>query len=368
MTKHLEAFIFQIKKLALSYLKTGLNGEESLEVTRKIYLLNTMLFIGASNCYTIGIFSILTGYLIHGLILIATGLSLILPYYRILKFRDDRYGSIHILILFGSYLVYLFITGGIRQSGIFWYYLYPIAALFLMGCRKGTIIILTLYLTSFGLYYYVPLPFPKAQYELHLLTRFVITSISVYLLTIIYEKSRAITYKKLLKLNSEFAEASRTDYLTHIYNRRGGQELLKEQYSNALAKREQMAILICDIDHFKQINDNYGHEFGDQVLQKVTAAIGETLRGDDIIARWGGEEFLIILPDTEITACRRIAERIRAAVEKIKFYCNQSRLTTTISIGGKPLTWNLNLKELLAQADTNLYHAKRTGRNRVIVN
>lgn len=369
MSRLFNTLIAEIKNLAICYLRTGLKGDESLEVKRKIYLLNTMLLIGASNCFVIGIISVLAGHYPHGISLLLAGASLSAPYIHMRKTGRDSYAAYHILTLFGTYLVYLFVTGGVEQTGLFWYYLYPIAALFLMGCRKGTVIMLTLFATSLGLYYLpLPLPFARAQYDNNMLLRFFVTSLSVFMLTLIYEKSRATAYKKLIKINEDFSKACRTDYLTHIYNRRGGHERLKESYHRALSKRENMAILICDIDYFKQINDRYGHEFGDHVLQKVTDTIGKTLRTKDIIARWGGEEFLIILPDTEVAVCRRVAERVREAVESLNLcYCD-TKLSTTISIGGKPLTTNLNLKELLAQADTNLYQAKRTGRNRVIVN
>lgn len=121
---------------------------------------------------------------------------------------------------------------------------------------------------------------------------------------------------------------------------------------------------MLDIDFFKRVNDTYGHQFGDRVLQKVANTITESIRENDSVGRYGGEEFLVVLPDTEMTHAIFIAERIRKAVEHLDFYENAH---ITIS-GGLTVFQGETIVELIDIVDKKLYEAKNDGRNRIKAN
>lgn len=169
---------------------------------------------------------------------------------------------------------------------------------------------------------------------------------------------RDISERKIME--EEIRRLSITDPLTQSYNRLKLDETLQKEFDKA--KKVTFTILILDIDYFKRINDTKGHQVGDQVLVEVVAILKENVRKSDIVGRWGGEEFLIILPNASLEDGLLKAELIRAQVENYIF-SNQSKLT--ISIGVATYMDDALPEEIVSRADAALYQAKNKGRNRV---
>jgi two-component system, cell cycle response regulator len=171
---------------------------------------------------------------------------------------------------------------------------------------------------------------------------------------------------QLQERNAELDRISRTDALTGLYNRRHLEERLQEVDSAAIRHNHALAVLMLDIDHFKRINDAEGHQGGDEVLREITCRFKQEVRGEDVLGRWGGEEFLVILAQTDITGVNPLAERIRMAVADQPFVLGDHQRVVTISAGcaaGPPG----DIDALIRRADAALYHAKKAGRNRVMV-
>jgi two-component system, cell cycle response regulator len=168
------------------------------------------------------------------------------------------------------------------------------------------------------------------------------------------------------QLFSEVERMATTDGLTGLTNHRHFQSLLDQRL--ALAKRYQkpLSFILCDIDHFKAVNDNHGHPAGDAILKGVAQVISAQARETDIVARYGGEEFALVLPETDSAAARSLAERIRAAIEAKAFpIAGGSSLKITLSLGIATFPEAADAKqELIDRADQALYAAKRGGRNR----
>lgn len=171
---------------------------------------------------------------------------------------------------------------------------------------------------------------------------------------------------RLSVLNKELEGISITDSLTQVYNRRYFMERLRQEVKRVSRYGPPVSLLIIDIDHFKKVNDTYGHQAGDAVLSDVARLIKERLRETDLFARYGGEEFALIATVTEQAGACVLADRIRALIEKSEFPFGDNRIKVTISIGIS--TWqptmNEDYEELIRQADTALYRAKEQGRNR----
>ncbi len=156
------------------------------------------------------------------------------------------------------------------------------------------------------------------------------------------------------------------DPVTGSYNKRYFIGRMKEEFSFAQRTKRELTIILFDIDHFKNLNDNYGHLAGDFVLQKLGALVARTIRTHDIFSRYGGEEFIILMRDTDIQNAVNLAERIRRAVEKNEFIYENKRLPVTISSGVAALSADMKKDgELIASADRFLYEAKGGGRNNV---
>ena len=176
-------------------------------------------------------------------------------------------------------------------------------------------------------------------------------------------------YDKRLEAEIEAQEMSRvaiTDPLTHLMNRRGITVGLLDAMAQAERYRTPLIVAMADIDHFKEINDTHGHKAGDRVLREVTAIFTEVLRMPDKVGRYGGEEFLIIMPHTKLAQGRKIAERIRASVGKWEFDLGSKKIHLTISIGMTQFKPGDDLEKLVSLADKALYDAKQGGRNLVV--
>ena len=155
-----------------------------------------------------------------------------------------------------------------------------------------------------------------------------------------------------------------TDELTGLYNRRGLYELGRREVERALRFDHPLSAVILDIDHFKKINDTYGHATGDQVLQLLSERCRENLRGVDIIGRYGGEEFVILLPESDLSEARKVAERLRKNISSEPFLTRQGEVQITASLGVTAVNGHgKDLSSLIERADQALYTAKQCGRN-----
>jgi len=170
-----------------------------------------------------------------------------------------------------------------------------------------------------------------------------------------------------LKLYKDIETLAITDGLTSVYTRRYFLERFDEEIKRSRLHKNSLAFLMIDADHFKMVNDQHGHLTGDAVLKEVAHTIQEGVREIDIVGRFGGEEFCVVLPETDLDGARVVAERIRKAAEEklIKAYDNALHITLSIGISVFPADGKL-LEELMDKADWALYRAKSQGRNRVV--
>lgn len=157
------------------------------------------------------------------------------------------------------------------------------------------------------------------------------------------------------------------DPVTNIYNKRYLLDRLSEEFSFAKRREAHLTIAIFDIDHFKVVNDTYGHLAGDAVLQKIAELINGVVRSDDLFARYGGEEFVIMMRDTELHNAIILCERLREMVSQLKVVHDGREIVVTISVGIATLTAEKDesFVDLIARADQYLYRSKKQGRNRV---
>jgi len=166
----------------------------------------------------------------------------------------------------------------------------------------------------------------------------------------------------------EVYRLSITDGMTGVHNKRYLLELLERDIAMGARQQTPLSLIMIDIDHFKKINDTYGHLAGDQALKEMCRRVEPRLRTTDVLARYGGEEFAVVLPATPREGALEVAETLRALIEAEPFTHEQTRIPATISLGlatTDPAT-PTTVTELIKRADDNLYEAKRSGRNRVV--
>jgi len=159
-----------------------------------------------------------------------------------------------------------------------------------------------------------------------------------------------------------------TDQLTGAYNREFLHQRLPEELAKAERGEAPLSLAMVDVDHFKPINDRYGHDVGDLVLAEVAAKLRSAIRGNDVLVRYGGEEFLVLLPKTDVRAASEVAERMRLTLQEETFFAGDSPIEVRISVGiAEHLRGSDSPTTLIRRADSALYLAKEGGRNRVEV-
>jgi len=188
------------------------------------------------------------------------------------------------------------------------------------------------------------------------------------------EKNRELdrANKELARRREELLTLSRTDALTGLFNRRYFEERLNEEFTRSRRYGSPLSLVMLDIDHFKRINDTFGHPFGDRVLKAVAQTACSRLREVDLMARYGGEELIALLPETSPVDALRVCERVREAIASLGLehpgadgHVQEVRLTASLGVATVPAANLTSAEALLMAADTSLYAAKGAGRNRV---
>lgn len=176
-----------------------------------------------------------------------------------------------------------------------------------------------------------------------------------------------VKQKELLNAQKELKELALKDPLTKLHNRRAFDTFLKKEFAHFKRASSPFCLLVIDLDLFKSINDNYGHHVGDLVLQACAACLQQQVRDDELVARIGGEEFVVLLSKCSVEQAMLAAERMRAAIEALDVEAEQQTIKVTSSIGVAQISSDdPDTKLLFTRADQALYQAKQTGRNRVI--
>lgn len=170
------------------------------------------------------------------------------------------------------------------------------------------------------------------------------------------------------QLMQSLKDTSMRDPMTGLYNRRFLEDYIEVLAANTIRQNATLGVMMCDVDFFKQVNDNYGHDVGDQVIKELAELLKKTIRTSDLAIRFGGEEFLVLLPDTDAEGCMELAERIRLGMEETKFQTTQGVLRKTLSVGFALFSGDDNgFWATLKHADIALYQAKEQGRNRSLM-
>jgi diguanylate cyclase (GGDEF)-like protein len=172
--------------------------------------------------------------------------------------------------------------------------------------------------------------------------------------------------EKLREQSSELEKQVSIDSLTQLHNRRYLEQTLRNEYHKARGQAQELPLAIIDIDSFKRVNDTFGHAIGDRVLQVVAQIMQQHTRPGDLLARFGGEEFVIVLPRTNSQEAISICERLRVSIASYDWASIRADLNVTISLGMNCTTEFENHEQSLSSADTRLYEAKRAGRNRLV--
>lgn len=274
----------------------------------------------------------------------------------------SRYLAIVALYFLGLYLI---CAGGINNSGPLWIYIIPSVTFAFLGLKQGIIANATFgVIASFMLFSTNDLLL-LTTYSYEFKTRLVYVFLTIVALSGFYEMARQYSFMRLKTMKDKYEHQAQFDYLTLLPNRRGIQNILINEFQQGKMNSRVSTIAILDIDKFKVINDEFGHEAGDLVLKHTSKVLSDCIRVQDSIGRWGGEEFLLLLPETREQEALILLESIRECVEKTPFEHGKISLSITLSIGLCETSGNIDFNEAIKLSGISLYRAKQAGRNMV---
>lgn len=360
----------KFKNLLFNYLNTGIKDNNDPESTQRIVVANIFSILGTFITSILGINACLQDKYLLGAVLLSNACIYL---YAHLIFRYNWFSlpyrhsanlltvSVVILVL---YLVY---SGGVEGTGPLWIYLVPPVVLFFGGLKKG-IRNLALFVCAVCIQLFYPDSVLLAtEYSYEFKSRLIYSFLTVSILFAVYEAARHNSYKKIIEISRKFEQQAMHDVLSGLHNRRGIMANLEHEYARSKRSQLNTSVIMCDIDFFKKVNDKYGHEKGDEVIKTVGHIFNSELRKQDSLARWGGEEYLFLLPTTNDEQAMLLAEKLRKKIEETLFQYKNTQFNITVSMGIRQFTSFDTIDDAINSADKKLYQAKSEGRNRCIM-
>lgn len=354
------------KRLIHHIAYSGLAPLCGIEVRRKVFIVNLFSVVGLAF---LAIFSLSALYNTEYLLalLVFTSAVLALGNFFYLRHTGNYRRAGHVVAgIVTALFLFLVCTGGVENTGPLWCYVAAPLILFLYGSHIGLVWIGLLILFAIIVLFVPDMPLLRTDYSLDFKFRFVASFIAVVIMSLVHEYAREESYQRMLEVQREVDRDARTDHLTGLANRRHMFESIERVRADAEMRNCTFSFLLCDLDYFKSLNDTYGHHYGDDVLVAVAKVFAESLRGEDVIARWGGEEFLILLPCTDGHVAQALAEKLRGRVQAMGLRKGTESVAITISIGVHEFDPAQSVDQNIVRADHNLYLAKQRGRNRVV--
>jgi len=355
-----------LKQLQYALAKTGLGNKKMNDDYRRKYVVIIFSFVCMFITFAMATNAIFIQDWILAVVLYLVSFGCIYSLFYQQKYGNNEVPSNIILYSLMVLMVYLLITGGTNNTGPIWIFIISPVAFFLHGLMRG-LFELTIFLAIYCTLMFSPNDHLLAtSYEQEFKVRILLSFLTVTFLSAFFEFSRDCSYKKAISISKKFEHLSKVDWLTKLINRREGMEKLEYEYHRMIRTQQPLTILLGDLDHFKGINDTHGHQTGDKLLISLANLFKEHTRAQDTVARWGGEEFLFILPQTDLTNAQEFSNKLHAAIRKFHLDSGANKIQCTMSIGMHQLSKDSKIIEALQQVDQALYQAKAAGRNRTM--
>lgn len=352
-----------IKTRLTSFLNEGASTRKSGEENRKVFIVNLFGLVGLSITSVMTVFS-----LFHLDYALAAALAISAVVYYLSHYIQRVTGNTYaasMLILYSllMLMIYLVYGGGYKNTGPLWIFMVAPVTLFLLGLKKGAV-----YIGLFVFVITIMLFYPQdalltANYSFEFKTRLLFSFLTIAFLSGLYEYSQQKSFEQVMRLSKEYEQMAKCDSLTHLPNRREALDQLGYAMNRLSRNKESICVILCDVDNFKSINDNYGHLVGDKTLVCLAKLFNDQVRQQDCVARWGGEEFLFVLPDTTLNQAKAFSQKIHSALNQLSIDAGTQKLTVTISMGISEILEGQAIEQVLSIADDHMYKAKTAGRN-----
>lgn len=337
-----------------------------LERWRVTFVVQIFSSIGLLFLAGLAIDNLGAGRVVLGLVDLALAALALANAIYLYRTRDHRRAKRVVSGILVFLYVYLLASGGVAGTGPLWCYVFVTMLMFVHGLREGAVVVGALIVISAAA---LLLPWPAAwvhPYPDAFIGRFLPSLLALFIMALLYEYARDRAERGMATTSARMQRAAYTDSLTGLANRRWLAERIDAEHERV---RDGVAAPYClleiDVDGFKRVNDHYGHDAGDQLLAAVAECLAGGVRDGDLLGRWGGEEFLVLLPGTRLEDARHMAERLRALIADAPMDVAGQRLATTVSIGVARTGPEEARDAVLTRTDQRMYMAKAAGKNAV---
>lgn len=321
--------------------------------------------VGMSIAAAMGIIGVFNQNLVLSSYLFIASFTYFVGYYANKKFNNLKLSSILVLYTLYVLMFYLVYSGGVGNTGPLWIYIVAPVSVFIHGLKRGLFDI-AIFVTIISIIMFTPVDIiAHAAYSNEFKLRLLYSFLTITFLSALYEYSREKSYRHALDLSEKYQKLAHKDSLTQLSNRREALLVLKKELARKMRRQEPLAIILCDIDHFKNINDIYGHNAGDKVLTDLAEIFTRNIREQDCVSRWGGEEFLFILPQTTASSAYIFAQKIQDKLQQHIVQYEKDSISVRASMGIEEINDNQSIDEAINNADKSLYQAKSAGRNQI---
>lgn len=329
------------------------------------HVISLFALVGMSITAVMGFIGLFNSNFVLASSLFCASFIYFIGYYAYKKFNNIKLSSAIVLYSLYILMFYLIFTGGVENTGPLWIFIVAPVSVFIQGLKRGLVDI-TIFVTITIAIMLIPDDMiTHAVYSSEFKLRLLYSFLTVTFLSALYEYSREQSYKQALELSNKYQRLAHLDPLTQLSNRRDALLILKREQARVLRNKEPLSIILCDVDYFKKINDQYGHNAGDAVLIELAEIFTKSMREQDCVARWGGEEFLFILPQTKIKSANTFAEKIQEKLQQHLVSYGNNQIIVEVSMGIEQLKDNQTIDEMINNADKHLYQAKNAGRNQI---
>lgn len=352
-----------IKSLLRNYLNAGLQHSGNPESNRKTFMVNLFGLIGIGLCIVMGFVSLVEQQLGMALLLFFTAAS----YAAIHLFQrytgNKQIYSLFILYSMFTFLIFLVYTGGIENTGPIWIFAAAPVTFFFEGLKRGLVNIAVLTSVIMAMFFFPNDALLATHYSDAFKVRVLMSFLTVTFLSAYYEYSRQRSFNFMHKISRKFEQMAKFDPLTHLPNRREAIDKLEYEYRRIERNLLPVAIILCDLDHFKKVNDEHGHIAGDTVLIEIAKLLQNIIRKQDTVARWGGDEFMFVLPQTNSMQALVVANKIKSKLADFEIMFDNKKIELTLCMGISEVNIKMSIEQAVKKADENLTKAKENGRN-----
>ena len=330
--------------------------EEDPEALRKIFILKLFVMLGMLFSLPFGVLSLFQDNYILSLFLLSTSAILTINYYLVVNKQTYKL-SAHIMVyLFFVLYIYLVYSGGVENTGSLWIYIFPSLALFLHGLKHGlvdisifVILIALMFLVNNGNYLEVTY---TDEYKIRLLLSFFI----VALLSSSYEYSSTKSFVQMRLLTKKLIDNAKQEQLTELANKRGIYEEMELLFHYAKKHDETLSIMLCDIDYLHDINGRYGLDVGNMVIKEIEQEIQNSIKNSGTVARWSGEEFLILLPQTKLNDAYKFSVALEKRIKNLSIMHDRKPIQVSLTTGVSDIENTKSIYSAIRQADNKMYN------------